>query len=299
MNAAQAKQAIKITSFLSTRGIEPRKIQGSAYWYCSPFRDEKTPSFEVHEVKNIWRDHGSGQGGDVIKLVMMLYSVEVSGALKILNESEPAPKDFSSFHQQKTINAQPAQGLVINKVQALQNAALLQYVESRGIPAAVAKAYVQECYFRTPTHTANRDLFALAFKNDAGGYELRNAIWKGASSPKGYTTIPASEGDKTTLAVFEGFFDFLSACVYFQKPRPVHTVLVLNSAALLESALPLIRQYERVNLFLDNDSTGKRAVNVISQECKKVVDYSAIYYPSHKDFNEFLTTTKYLNDNAK
>lgn len=47
----------------------------------------------------------------------------------------------------------------------------------------------------------------MGFKNDSEGYELRNEFFKGSSSPKDITSFK-NEGKK--VAVFEGFFDFLS-----------------------------------------------------------------------------------------
>ena len=48
---------------------------------------------------------------------------------------------------------------------------------------------------------------AIGFKNDSGGYELRNPYFKGSSSPKDITTFNNGAKEAT---VFEGFIDFLS-----------------------------------------------------------------------------------------
>ncbi|MEO8848519.1 MAG: CHC2 zinc finger domain-containing protein, partial [Casimicrobiaceae bacterium] len=40
----------------------PQKIHGNDYWYISPLRDEKHPSFKVNRAKNVWHDHGIGKG---------------------------------------------------------------------------------------------------------------------------------------------------------------------------------------------------------------------------------------------
>ncbi len=48
----------------------------------------------------------------------------------------------------------------------------------------------------------------MGFKNNFGGFELRNKYFKGSSSPKEITLISNNSPDR--LNVFEGFMDFLS-----------------------------------------------------------------------------------------
>lgn len=46
------------------------KKSGSNYKGLSPFVDEKTPSFMVSPVKQIWKDFSSGKGGNVVTFLM-------------------------------------------------------------------------------------------------------------------------------------------------------------------------------------------------------------------------------------
>ncbi len=46
------------------------KKSGSNYKALSPFTDERTPSFMVSPVKQIWKDFSSGKGGNVISFLM-------------------------------------------------------------------------------------------------------------------------------------------------------------------------------------------------------------------------------------
>ena len=46
------------------------KKSGSNYKGLSPFTDERTPSFMVSPVKQIWKDFSSGKGGNVVSFVM-------------------------------------------------------------------------------------------------------------------------------------------------------------------------------------------------------------------------------------
>jgi len=56
MNCEQAKK-IEIVDFLARISISPQKTTGTNYWYLSPNRDEKTPSFKVNKTQNIWVDY--------------------------------------------------------------------------------------------------------------------------------------------------------------------------------------------------------------------------------------------------
>ncbi len=47
MNIEEAK-SIQLEDYLRRMGFNPVKQQGDSIWYCSPFREEKTPSFKVN-----------------------------------------------------------------------------------------------------------------------------------------------------------------------------------------------------------------------------------------------------------
>ena len=67
---------------------------------------------------------------------------------------------------------------------------LVAYLEKRGIPLEVAKPYVKEAFFHVPGRQRDlRDLFALAFANDSGTYELRNPGFQGCSGVKDVSCI--------------------------------------------------------------------------------------------------------------
>ncbi len=59
---------------------------GSAYKANCPFHQEKTPSFNVNEERNMWHCFGCGKGGDVFAFVMEIEGLEFREALKLLAE---------------------------------------------------------------------------------------------------------------------------------------------------------------------------------------------------------------------
>lgn len=62
----------------------PLKKVSSNYSCCSPFTNEKTPSFTVSPVKQIFKCFSSGLGGDGIAFVMRFKSVEFIEAVEII-----------------------------------------------------------------------------------------------------------------------------------------------------------------------------------------------------------------------
>jgi DNA primase len=277
MNCTEAKK-IPITYYLHTIGITPKDVKNGSAWYCSPFRQETKPSFKVDRQNNIWYDFGTGSGGNILDLVMNLNKTGIPGALLILQKPELSKPDLS-FSEQQSSN--PA-NIKIKHLQPLQNRALIEYLNSRKITPAKAANYVQEAYY-----TVNeKQYFALAFKNDRGGFELRNKYFKGSSSPKAVTTI---SGHKQAVNIFEGFIDFLSALEHYHTTKPTGTCIVLNSVSNLETIINSLEQYQQINLYLDNDNAGNQAAETIKTIHQKVKNFSKIIYEDYKDMNEFLT----------
>lgn len=283
MNCDQAKE-IKIEDFLNNQGIKPVEIYGDFLWYNSPLRKDKKPSFKVNRKKNLWYDIGAGSGGNIIALVMEINKTGLSGALLILQKPELSTRSFSFSVQQNEIPAT----IEIKHVQPLQNRALLQYLGKRNIPARIALKYVMEAYYKVK----DKQYFALAFKNDKGGYELRNEYFKGGNSPKYITSIP---GNNRSINVFEGFMDFLSALVYMGISQPGNQTIILNSTENLNHALPILKNANKINSYLDNDNAGILALSKIQGINFNTINQAQIIYPNNKDFNEFVCSIKGIN----
>jgi hypothetical protein len=164
----------------------------------------------------------------------------------------------------------------------LQHPALLQYISSRRVSLEIAKKYCLEVHFEL----FGRHNFAVGFGNTAGGFELRNKYFKGASSPKAITVFDAGERD--TMKVFEGFFDFLSyqQLTQLSKLPPQHS-LILNSLSFFEQSRPLMEQYKRVELYLDNNTAGRKAT-VSAVKGNSCYSDQSHFYRKFEDLNDFL-----------
>lgn len=89
--------------------------------------------------------------------------------------------------------------------------------------------------------------------------------------------------------VFEGFMDFLSYLTLKNNPTPTINTLVLNSVANLNRAILFLREHKVIHAFLDNDDSGRRAVNQLEDilSNSEVIDQST-FYRNHKDLNDYL-----------
>ena len=75
---------------------------------CSPFKNERTPSFKVSNVKNIWKDFGSGKGGtSIIDFIQEYKGVDFLEAVKIACETLNIPIEYEKeTDEQKEKRAQ-------------------------------------------------------------------------------------------------------------------------------------------------------------------------------------------------
>ncbi|HYW44768.1 MAG TPA: DNA primase [Bryobacteraceae bacterium] len=89
----QLKSSISIEKVVGEY-VRLKKAGGQRYVGLCPFHNEKTPSFGVHVVHQIYKCFGCGAGGDVIDFVMKYEGISFYEALKSLAERNgiPMPK---------------------------------------------------------------------------------------------------------------------------------------------------------------------------------------------------------------
>lgn len=163
-------------------------------------------------------------------------------------------------------------------VRPLQEARLLGYLKERGIDTDIAIPNCEEVRYRVH----GKRYYAIGFRNEARGMELRNRFFKGCIPPK---DISLKRNGSDVCSVFEGFMDYLSA---MQMGIIASDWLVLNSVSNVEKALKVLGVYRRIECYLDNDDAGRRTLERLRADFgEKVIDCSSLY-ADHKDLNEFL-----------
>ena len=293
MTILEIKQ-IPISSYLATLSILPAKETRTSDWYLSPLHEEATPSFKVDLEKNLWYDHGCGKGGTNIDLVMLLSKTDFNGACGILGGNEDSFSFSPKFEKaagstKKESESESESEFEIVAVRELKNPALIKYLESRQIDIAIAKKFSNEIFFKKKN--VDKNLFAISFKNDLGGYETRNAIFKGNIGGKSITTIKGKGTGR--VAVFEGFMDFLSILTKYKMQEITDDVIVLNSLSMISSVKSLLEGYSEVKYFLDNDKPGIAATAALIDSVGGT-DKSYLY-KNYKDANDWIMDKKINN----
>lgn len=84
----QAKQ-MDLVDYLASLGHYPdqKKTRNQDYWYLSPLRTEKTPSFKVNRKLNVWYDHGLAQSGTIIDFGILFHRCTIPELLEKLQAS--------------------------------------------------------------------------------------------------------------------------------------------------------------------------------------------------------------------
>lgn len=251
----------------------------------------------------MYYDHGTGMGGDLIDFGTRFYRCSVSDFLHRLAGQQN--RNTLSFHpptQTPRVGLQPADRDTFSAGEKKENREgkiliigdrplawkhLLEYLKKRCIPVEIAERYCREVDFLLydKKHTV------IGFKNNAGGNELRSEKFKGSSSPKDITFIDNRTDD---VAVFEGFFSFLSFCTVNKNlTAQLSNCLVLNSLSFFEKSRPLMEKYKQVHLILDRDTAGRKHTRqALDWNIDKYID-SSDPYKNHKDLNEWLIHNKH------
>lgn len=275
MNCEKIKQNVSIRSVLESFSLFPVKENRRTAFYFALDREEKVPSLCVDFIKDIAFDFGTGKSYDVITIVQQIKKCSVSEALKYLS-SFNFPVNIERFAEE----IQPGTSYRILKVEEVRHPALIQYLDSRKV--SEQKKWVREVHYELD----GRKYFGIGFKNDSDGFEIRNKYAKLCLGSKDVTWINNSNNMNNEVAVFEGFFDYLTFRTVQRQFGLDCDCLILNSTAMLFKAEKILKEYRKILLFLDNDANGNFVVSKIKKEYHDVEDCSILYH-DFKDMNEW------------
>lgn len=120
------------------------KKRGSNYMACCPFHSEKTPSFNVHQVKGLYKCFGCGAGGGIFDFVMRIEGCAFPEAVRIVAEKSGIPipavdetEDHKKIaHERETVlrlNEWAAEFFDLQINHEAEGARARDYVQARGI----------------------------------------------------------------------------------------------------------------------------------------------------------------------
>ncbi len=122
--------------------------KGSGYMGLCPFHKEKTPSFSVHDGKQIFKCFGCGKGGNVVHFIMLAEGLDYVGALRFLADRAGIVIQDTWEKKQDGKEKRKQDILSLNKSaarffynQLKVNETACQYFIGRGISAATVKKF--------------------------------------------------------------------------------------------------------------------------------------------------------------
>lgn len=144
------------------------KKSGQNFVGLCPFHSEKTPSFAVHPVKQIYHCFGCGVGGDVFSFVMAMERCDFPEAIRIVAEKcgIPLPKPRALTPEQRQATEQRAALVEMHRDSAAFFVRQLQETHE----GRAARAYLED---RGLAAEAIRD-FGLGYAPSAGDTLLRH-----------------------------------------------------------------------------------------------------------------------------
>lgn len=277
MNCEEIKQKIGIRTVLESFNLFPSKENRRTAFYFAIDREERTPSLSVDFVKNRAFDFGTGKSYDVISIVQQINQCSVSDALKYL-----ARFGFFLRNDIQKVESNQEVEYEILKTSEIRHFALVQYLTSRRVYEQ--KDLVKEVHYKMN----GKKYFGIGFLNDSGGFEIRNKYSKICLGKKDVTLIK-TQNNFDEIAIFEGFFDYLT---YRNMEKEQSTdYLILNSTSMLFKIENELKKYDKISLFLDNDSNGKSVKTKIENQYKNVEDCSLIYN-GFEDLNKWYCERK-------
>ncbi|WP_139419271.1 toprim domain-containing protein [Chryseobacterium mulctrae] len=276
MNCKQFN-TIPLEEVLLSLGHLPTKQSKKEAWFLNPFAKENHASFKINKSLNYWYLYSEGIGGKNIDFMKRYLNASVSEVL-LWAENQ----NFSSFHQQNLSNRKlenPSKNYKIIEIKNVQHPGLLEYLNERKVGNHTQ--FLHEIHYRMN----DKNYFGIGFKNDSGGYEIRNKYSKICLGKKDISTI---KNDSNSVRIFEGFFDFVSfKNLENELKKEPSDYLILNSVSMIHNIKSSLGKYEKVGLYLDNDEAGNRAVEIISSEIQNAKD-CRVLYSDFKDLNEYL-----------
>lgn len=291
MNIKQIKENFTCLDYLGDRVVKKTR---NGYLARAPWRQDKHPSLSITPDGRGWHDLATGAKGSVIDLVMAhLNTHDFKRVVEELTRLQP---NSSSFYPQIISDGGKEKDLECSRfgsfnVVPLQSRGLYAYLHRRKVNIDIAKQFLKEAHYSFQDRNDGRYLYALAYPNDLGGYELRGAPYKG--NPNGFKGSTAPKGITTHLIhgnapviVFEGFIDMLSFATLCGGVK--HNYIVLNSIVNAQAAVDMLRAYRNtIYISLDNDGVGRETARRMLEQLSSARDISYRFAPA-KDVNEYL-----------
>jgi twinkle protein len=295
------------------------KRKGGNWMCCSPFSEEKTPSFTVVPAKQIFKCFSTGKAGDVIELVKEISNTDFIGACKILAELTGIDLEIKEFEQnqlpqqrrQPMIKKQVLSDAKPKVIQSYQKPKTIQQELSNEVLEIFKQRGISEETVKAFKISQSVSYFGQLGKNELSidfnyyrANELVNVKHR-ATSKKAFGlekdcelilyNLDNVEKDAKEILITEGEFDTLALAEVNGSPKNI--LSVPNGASTgknqnlsyLDSAVKSgVFEGKRLFLLFDNDNAGKLLTDAFVKRfgaCNCIIPT----YPGEcKDINQVL-----------
>jgi len=244
MTIADAK-SLDINDVLRRLGYQPTRRTAKDTWYKRPYGIETHASFHVSKDGRAWFDFGTGQGGNIIDLAMLLGPCqEVAQALAYLERLTGPLTNALPPNRQPPIPPTPATAAyTIDRHQSLADPRGVAFLKSRALDPLILSPYLNDVFFSRRQHSTSQPLYGVGLANLAGGFELRAQLegshWhKTSLGPKDISVFLGQPA--AAWLCFEGLPDFGSFLTLDRPPMGTFNYVVLNGTGMTAKAMAFL-----------------------------------------------------------
>lgn len=281
MEAKDLKAAASLPLLLEALGHRPEKQHGQELIY---HLSGPRPCFAVNQQHNIWYDHHTGKGGNIIDFAIMYWKVTFREALKKLNEHfDRCQLPEYGRLQCRRRHAQKLPHYRLQHTGPLgNNVDISHYLKAKKV-WEVSQSLLSEVYYYVKDENARIKTFhAAGIQNELGHWQISSPCFNDCLGHKAISFIGRSNTD---VAVFQDTISYLS----WQTDNPAagDSILILHSDDLLLSAIRKIKDFAEISVLFNRDDTGRLRSAELIQALPQATDRSAIY-EGHTHYNEWL-----------
>ena len=282
---------------------------------CSPFRDDKNPSFGIYRIKTGWlyQDHGSSDIGDELQFIATIHELDrrrdlakIMGIYRTHARSAPTKKQKPIAKiKDLEVNLNPSKfvdtaayekryGLLKPPRQALQEIAQIRPYGFQGLLWASERGvlkYRNGCYY-VVDKTANA-IEGRQVNNKPFNQGMKSKALPG--SKKSWPIGILEAAGFRNIALVEGIPDFLIAhhIIQTEQPEPnCAPVGMLGSSPHIHGAAVEHFVGKSVRIFAHDDPAGRRAASRWSQQlteagCQLVEVYELSAFAGVNDLYDY------------
>lgn len=262
--------SIPMPKILEKIGLRPLEQQPQGLIYPSPLHAESTAFLHVSTTDNTWHDTGMNVSGNVIDFVReWLRSrnerCSIGDVLHWLKFNIGYP---SLFEMTGLPDTRPADEKYQFKAKTLLlERGLVRYVESQGVPVALARKYLKQVYVLN-TLTGKKKV-AVGIRNEEGGYAVRSPLLNACTAPAAVTIIHGRIRGLNRIQIFYDMFDYLRALKQREGNRFDEDSIILHTYVCIDNAAAYIRgfRYRKLYTWFDDSEAGRALTKACAFLC--------------------------------